>query len=128
MERNWFSNNIKLFIKPKQLFTLLLTVLIRFIDIQAAYYFALIAGFDISLFEFIPVISSAVIVGMLSGLPGGMGSREVAIGFLFTYIFNINIEITGVFSILNLFGTYLTFIIIGILGYIILKKKYKYQN
>lgn len=128
LEKNWFMSNLWLFAKPKLLITLVLTVLIWVMNIYAAQRFSLVVDpkfAEISFFNFAPVFASCIIVGLFSGFPGGIGSREATISYLFFQIFKIDISIGGIFSILNLFGNYLTFIVIGILGYLIFTAIYR---
>lgn len=127
LEKNWFINNLKLFAKPKHLFALSLGIAVWALTIFAAYMFSLTtgAGFNtLSFVEFAPVYASCVVVGVVSGLPGGIGPREAAISLLFFQIFKIDIESGGIFSLLNLFGNYFIYIIIGIIGYAVFKKNY----
>lgn len=124
LEKNWFLTNLKLFIKPKHISLVVLSILVWVCNIYAAYKFARIAGFEISFFDFAPIFASSIIVGLVSGLPGGIGSRETAVGLLFYQIFNIELEQGGIFSLLNLFGNYFTFVVIGLLSYLIYKRKY----
>ena len=127
MERNWFVSNLLLFAKPRHLITFACGILIWVITINVAYKFSLIAGAEfqnITFFEFAPVYASSILVGLFSGIPGGIGSREAAISLLFFQVFKIKIVSGGVFSILNLFGNYLTFIFLGIMSYSIYKYKF----
>ena len=128
LEKNWFLLNFKLFLKPKYIITLLLGILVWALNIYAAYNFSLIAGFKISFINFAPIFASSILVGLISGFPGGIGSREATIGFLFFRIFKIDLKTGGIFSILNLFGNYFTFTIIGLLGYITLKLMFKLEK
>jgi uncharacterized protein (TIRG00374 family) len=124
LEKNWFLTNLKLFVKPKHISLVVLSVLVWFCNIYAAYEFSRIAGFEISFFDFAPIFASSIFVGLLSGLPGGIGSRETALGLLFYQVFRIELEQGGLFSLLNLFGNYFTFSLIGFIAYIIYKRKY----
>ncbi len=130
LEKNWFQNNLKNFLKPKHFLTILLGIFVWLLNIYAAYYFAFVAGggfINISFFEFAPLFASAIIVGLISGFPGGIGSREATITFLFLQVFQIDVATGGVFSILNLFGNYLTFAVIGLISYLIFKMIYKQE-
>jgi uncharacterized membrane protein YbhN (UPF0104 family) len=124
LEKNWFVSNLKLFIKPKHLLTLALSILVWVCTISAAYCYALIAGFDIPLWDFAPIVASSIIVATVSGLPGGIGSRETTVGLLFYQVFGIELQRGGMFSLLNLFGNYLTFILMGLVSYSIFRRRY----
>jgi uncharacterized protein (TIRG00374 family) len=124
LEKNWFLLNLRLFIKPKHLLTSISTILVWACTIFAAYNFALVVGFDISYWNFAPIIASSIIVGIVSGLPGGIGSRETTVGLLFSRVFRIELEKGGMFSLLNLFGNYLTFAVMGAISYSIFRRKY----
>lgn len=131
LEKNWFQNNLKNFLKPRHLLTLLLSAFVWLLNIYAAYYYSLVAGegfLNLTFFQFAPLFASAIIIGLLSGLPGGIGSREATITFLFFQVFLISVEVGGVFSILNLFGNYLTFAVIGLLSYIVFKIIYREEE
>lgn len=124
LEKNWFLTNLRLFIKPKHLLTFVTSILVWGCTIYAAYNFALVAGFEISFWSFAPIVASSIIVGLVSGLPGGIGSRETAVGLLFYQVFRIELEMGGMYSLLNLFGNYLTFIIMGLVSYLIFRRTY----
>lgn len=122
LEKNWFLNNLKLFFKPRHFFAFFLGIVIWVITIFSAFMFSKVIGlgFDnLSYLDFTPLYALSIIVGILSGLPGGIGSREATISLLFFKIFFIDIEIGASFSILNLFGNYLTFALIGLVSYLI---------
>lgn len=128
LAKNWFLSNLSIFFQLKHLFTFILGVVIWTMNIYAAYLFSLVASQEftkIPFMDFAPIFASSIIVGLLSGLPGGIGSREAAISYLLFHVFNIDIVDGGVFAILNLFGNYLTFAIIGVTGYLIYKTMYR---
>lgn len=130
LEKNWFQKNLKNFLKPKHFLTMILGVFVWLLNIYAAYYFAFVAGggfANLTFIEFAPLFASAIIVGLISGFPGGIGSREATITFLFFQVFQIDVETGGVFSILNLFGNYLTFAVIGLISYLVFKSTYKHE-
>lgn len=128
LEKKWFITNLGLFLKPKHITILVLGVLVWIFTIYAAYNLSLITGIEfkeIKYFDFCSVYASAILVGIISGLPGGIGSRETAISLLFFQIFKIDIKIGGIFSILVLFTTYITFSVVGIISYFIFNSIYQ---
>ena len=87
------------------------------------YLFAFAVGLEAPFFLFCQIMAASSLLGILSGLPGGGGSRELNLTFLFTTLLASDKGIVGAFAIVNLFGQYTVLGILAFASHLMLKRR-----
>lgn len=101
------------------IYTLLFTLVNWIIDFSVVYLVALSVGIKINFFILIYIFSMSMIIGVISGLPGGLGSREISFLIIMQAFLNIDKGLILSFNIVLLFITYFIYIITYIIGFVV---------
>lgn len=123
LEDKWFKKNLKQIPKKQLTLFIINSIIVRFLVLTVPFIIALSLNLKISYFLVFQMYALSMIIGWLSGLPGGIGTREFVYSFLLITYANIPKEIAGIASILVIFTDLLVESSIALVGYIIMKLK-----
>ena len=87
------------------------------------YLFAFAVGLEVPFFLFAQIMAASSLLGILSGLPGGVGSRELTLTFLFTTLLAADKVTIGAFAVANLFGQYTVLGVLAFASHLMLKRR-----
>ena len=122
LKPHWFKSMLKNISIKKYFFLIFITLLIWLNVIFADYILALSMGIKISYFLLLQLTAVSIIIGLISGLPGGAGAQEISLTlFLITYV-NINKELAGMYSLYARIVFIAAYTIFGAISYYILKR------
>lgn len=114
---NWFMDRTRQLMKPRFFLATTLTVLVWFVTFGSSFCFARAVGISLAYPKIALVFSWAVIMGLLSSLPGGVGVREGGITVLMDTIYAIPRATGAALAAVNLAVHYVVLTITAIVGY-----------
>jgi len=114
---NWFMERSRELLKPRFFLASSLTVLVWFVTFGSSFCFARAVGISLAYPKIALVFSWAVIMGLLSSLPGGVGVREGGITVFMDTIYSIPRATGAALAAVNLAVHYIVLSITGVLGY-----------
>ncbi len=82
----WFINNIKNIKKNKLTIFFTLSFVVWVITTMVYYTINYMIGLELSYFKLIPIISTVIIIYSISGVPGGLGVREITLTYFLVKI------------------------------------------
>jgi uncharacterized membrane protein YbhN (UPF0104 family) len=120
-EKKWF----KIYLRkssPKNLaLFLFFSLIVRLLLLIFPYFIALSMNIKISLLMIIQAYSLAMLVGIVSGLPGGLGSKEFTLTFLLINFAYLNKDIAGIYTLFITFSLILGESLFASISYLIYK-------
>ena len=122
LEDSWFRNSLAE-ISPLQwmVFACFSTVM-RFLIMSVPFIISAALGFDISLWIIIQTYAIAVLIGNVSGLPGGIGTREISFSFLLVTYASLPKEAAGIIALMVIFTDLVIESLLALVGWLFLKK------
>lgn len=126
-EKRWFIGFLKQ-LKLIQLARFILyTVVIWLVFFLSVYLTGISMNIKISFLIITLTYAISQLIGNASGLPGGLGSRELIFAFLLSS-YGIPKGLAGIFAIVVIFATLLIESITAVMGYIMLRKQKLYKK
>ena len=115
----WFKENLMKVGYMQWLLYLAYSTLIRFLILSVPWIVAKALGIGVPMWLMFMIFAVSSLIGNLSGLPGGIGTREASFGFLLiTYAF-IAKEPAGIIVLLSLLADVLVEGILAAIGWTI---------
>jgi len=116
LNKGWLIDGVKEFTIKTWSVALFYTIGIWFSGILAQYFLSDSLGIHIPLLLLVQVSSISNMVGLLSGMPGGIGSTQFTFVFLMLQQISVSKEALGVFLAIFIILLYASTIVMGILG------------
>ncbi|HPQ40387.1 MAG TPA: lysylphosphatidylglycerol synthase transmembrane domain-containing protein [bacterium] len=118
---NWFMEKSRALLRPRFIAASALTLLVWGITFGSSYCFARAVAVDLSYPKVALVFSWAVIMGLVSSLPGGVGVREGGITVFFEKIYGVARPAGTAVAAINLAVHYIVLTLTAAIGYLIYK-------
>lgn len=118
LPKNWFSSHVRMLSPVSWVALSLDTLLVWLLMFGAFYFLALGMNMQISFIALVAVMATSIIVGIVSGLPGGFGARELSTAFLLTQ-FGVSVEIAGLFAVTAIAFSLVVESVFALLGYLV---------
>jgi uncharacterized protein (TIRG00374 family) len=115
--KNWFMQRLRKVFSPRILNASLLTVAVWGVTFTSSFCFARSVGIDLPYAKIAFVFAWAVILGLLSSLPGGVGVREGGITVLMHTLYAVPKPLGTALAAINLGMHYIVLSILAAAGY-----------
>lgn len=116
LEDQWFKLLLAEISPEQWLMVVGFSTIIRFLILSVPYIIAVSLGITISLWLLFQIFTISMIVGSLSGLPGGLGTREVSFSFLLITYAALSKDISIVLVLLAAFTDLIVESIMAVIG------------
>lgn len=126
-EKRWFIGLLKQLKLKQWVRFILYTIAIWFVFFLSVYLIGISMNIKIPFLIITLTYAISQLIGNASGLPGGLGSRELIFAFLLVN-YGIPKELAGIFAIVVIFATLLIESITAIVGYYLLIKQKTYKK
>jgi len=100
LKDNWFKSELAEVSQLQWIIFIGFSTIIRFLILSVPYIIAVAFKLDVSIWLIFQMYAVSMLVGWLSGLPGGIGTREISFSFLLVNYASISLEIAGIVAIL----------------------------
>lgn len=119
-----FKNAFRRFCKNRKLIqgTVLLTLLTWLTIYCNIYLFLKAVGISVNILTIAYFFSMSSLLGAISGVPGGLGVREVSFAYLLITFANVSKELAALGALAYIFGTYGTLFIAFLVSSLLLRK------
>lgn len=117
--KNWFMQRLRKVFSPRILKASLLTVAVWGVTFTSSICFARSVGIDLPYPKIAFVFAWAVILGLLSSLPGGVGVREGGITVLLHTLYAVPKSLGTALAAINLGMHYIVLTILAAAGYVL---------
>ena len=117
LEDQWFKEHLVKIGHMQWLLYLAYSTLIRFLILSVPWVVAKALGIDIPMWLMFMIFAVSSLVGNLSGLPGGIGTREASFGFLLITYALVAKEPAGIIVVLSLLADLLVESVLGSVGW-----------
>ncbi|MFC1524197.1 lysylphosphatidylglycerol synthase transmembrane domain-containing protein [Thermodesulfobacteriota bacterium] len=116
--QDWFLEQSKLLLTPGGFILVLLTIVVWLLTFGVGYFFIQSMGLTLSYTQAVQTFSWSILIGIVSGLPGGHGIREMSIAYLLKELYGISEVLGGSVAVLNLISHFVVLGLTGLLGYL----------
>ena len=119
--RSWLRKRLKKLLDMRFITVILLSFAAWFFVFFMVYLLAVSIGISTSFINLSSVFAISVVIGFISSLPGGLGSREASFTFLLVGALGVSKSAAGSLAILIILAHYLLLSITAVVAYLILK-------